>query len=60
MKDPYVEVCKVLITQDQMENYKWLWNSKNKWNVHWLHTGTWIINEDDMLLSEGIVADFFF
>lgn len=60
MMDTYVEVGKVFITQDQMENYNWLWNSKNKWNVHWLRKGTWIINEDDMLLSEGTVADFFF
>lgn len=60
MMDTYVEVGKVFITQDQMEKYNLLWNSKNKWNVHWLRKGTWIINEDDMLLSEGTVADFFF
>lgn len=60
MMEAYVEIYKVFITYNQMENYNWLWNYKNKWNVQQYCKGTWIINENDMLLSEGTVADLFF
>lgn len=58
--EAYVEICKVFVTHDQMENRNWLWNYENRWNVHWHCKRIWIINENDMLLSEGIMTDFFF
>lgn len=54
----YMEILKVFITHNQTGNYNWLLSYKNKSNVHWHCKGTWIINKNDMLLSERIVDDF--